>query len=136
MAAFTVSETRTYSQNIGDVTDYTQSCGWDFSDGNRVIRFTFTTDSTGANSIHWKVSKFYPWDWQQGNYQSTPIPLNFYIGTDPDSHKFSGAEETRITGEVSIYLSPNGISEECYLSGAAEIKLLPNTTYYLWIFPA
>lgn len=140
MASFTVSETRTYSQREGDITDYSQGCGYDYNGGNnpgnRVMRFTFTTDSIGASSIHWKLSYLYPWYWQNGIYDQTAIPLNFYIGTDDSSHQTSGSDETNITGAVTVHLDPDWISENCYLEGEADIMLLPNTTYYLWIFPA
>ena len=61
MATFTVTETKTYSQASGEISNY--SCGYDGTAKSRVIRFKFTTDSVGASSIHWKLSKFYPWDW-------------------------------------------------------------------------
>ena len=97
-----------------------------YADGmNRVVRFTFKTDSVGASSVSWKLD---------GNYAGGgAIPaLRWYIGTSATSHVNAGASSPSYHGTVTATENAG----EYTLSGAADIVLLPNTTYYLWLFPA
>lgn len=92
---------------------------------NRVVRFTFNTDSVGANSVSWVLSKNY--------FAAGTAPgLRWYIGTDPSSHTNAGATTVEYHGDVTV----EAISGTIAFSGSADIVLMPNTTYYLWIFPS
>lgn len=88
----------------------------------RVGRFQFSAPEVGAAGVDivFHTNKVA----NSGKF----IPLNFYIGTDPDSHANAGPEY-EVTGNfvlASDYLTYNG---------SADIMLHPNQTYYLWIFP-
>ena len=122
MAIITTTEKKYYKN--GTETTSSIIVGHD-SDGNRVVRLTFTTDSTtSANSVSWSLN---------GNYDSeVGLPaLRWYIGTDSESHVNAGMTTTEYHGNVT---STNNAGDYT-LSGSANVILLPNTTYYLWIFP-
>ena len=91
------------------------------SHANRVVRYTFVTPAAGASTVHLAFSGN-----SKGN--GTTPALGFYIGTDPDSHANAGADAP-CTGQLS--LQADGRS----YSGGGEIILLPQTQYYLWVFP-
>ena len=88
----------------------------------RVARYTIQAPSTGAS----KVSlSFVANAFGNGSY----IKLRFFIGTNPDSHANAGADAA-YTGEFAL--------DTAYLkfTATSDVRLLPNATYYLWIFPA
>ena len=87
---------------------------------NRVVRYCLHTGQSGAGQVALAFS---------GNWKgSGTLPkLHFYIGTDPDSHADAGASAP-YTGT----LAANGYD----YSGSAEVMLLPDTDYYVWVFPA
>ena len=93
---------------------------------NYVARYSFKTDATGGSHISWKLlnSSF------SGN--GTVPPLRWYIGTSSNSHINAGVSTTKYHGSVKV--SDNGGNDA--FSGSADVVLMPNTTYYLWIFPA
>ena len=128
MATFPVSATHSYS-NGGDVSAYAHGCGFD-AGNNRVMRFTFTTGSVGAGSISWKMSYIYMYTWAYPQ-----IPMRWFIGTDPNSHLNAGANTAEYTGDVTVHMDTT-YNSESYMEGSADIMLMPNTTYYLWLFPA
>lgn len=89
---------------------------------NRVARYAFVTPSTGATSVSLNFTGTWP-----GN---GAVPsLRFYIGTDADSHVNAGADST-FTG--ALKMQTDGIT----WTAAADILLLPDKTYYLFVFPA
>ena len=98
---------------------------------NRVVRLTFTTNDnpynlTGASSLSWSLG---------GNYKpdDASVPtLRWYVGTSSTSHINAGISTTEYHGNVTA----TNNSGEYTFSGSADIILLPNTTYYLWIFPS
>ena len=87
----------------------------------RVARYTFVSPSMGATQL----SIFF-----DGVSKGAGIdnPVRFAITTDPDSHRNAGADAT-YTGSLSINL-PNYTA-----GGNASVRLAPNVTYYLWLFP-
>ena len=87
---------------------------------NRVVRYCLHTGQSGAG----QVALAFSGNWK-GN--GTTPKLHFYIGTDPDSHAGAGAGSP-YTGT----LAANGYD----YSGSAEVMLLPETDYYVWVFPA
>lgn len=93
------------------------------SKSNRVVRYNLLTGSGGANRIELSFNN----NWQ-GN-GTLPNTLYFYIGTDPDDHSNAGATSER-TGDLTR------ASGTYNYSGAADMILMPNTTYYVWVFPS
>lgn len=92
---------------------------------NCVARYSFTTGTGGANSVSWSLTNNY-----DSGYGTMP-PLRWYIGTSDSSHIDAGADKTTYHGDVTAtYYGGSYI-----FSGEADVVLLPNTTYYLWIYP-
>lgn len=91
------------------------------SSSRRVCRIKFTAPSTGATAvmITWHTA---------GRGNGSHIPIRFYIGTDPDSHTNAGYDYA-YTGSLTIG------EDWLTFTGSANILLLPNQVYYLWIFP-
>lgn len=92
---------------------------------NRVARYSFTSPDIGASSVTLKFTSM----WFETGVPK-PASLYFYIGTDPNSHINAGAEST-YTGVLNV---DTNTYTSC--SGSADVLLLPNTTYYLFVFPA
>lgn len=88
---------------------------------NRVARYSFTSPPSGASSAAVSVSGM----WFGSG--TRPDSFRFYIGTDPLSHINAGADSPR-TGLLQ------GQSATAF-SGTAQVLLLPNTDYYLFVFP-
>lgn len=93
---------------------------------NYVARFEFKTGSEGASHVDWEVDRN-SHDSSTGN----GCPLRWYITTSATSHIDAGATTTKYHGDVTV--SNSGGYDK--FSGSADIVMLPNTTYYLWIFP-
>ena len=91
---------------------------------NRLVRYAFTTPSEGAMAVS---MKFYCDGGQTG---ASNVPLRFYIGTDPTSHANAGPDS-----EYHGTLAKTAGKEGAVFTGELDILLLPNATYYLWIFP-
>lgn len=99
--------------------------GWDvnlYKPIPRPARYQFTAPSDGARSVKVTFPACYL---QEGDH----VPINFFIGTDPNSH--ADADRTYdFTGSLERQSGTSG------MVGTAEITLLPNAVYYLWVFPA
>jgi len=89
----------------------------------RVVRYTMIAPSQGASSVTLEFLKCY-----EGH--GTFPELRFYIGTSPNSHENAGPSST-YTGALTC----SG-SDAYTFTGNANMILLPNTTYYVWVFPA
>ncbi len=96
-----------------------------YSSGNRVVRYTFKSPSTGASAVSITCTGASSGD---GGWPS----LRFYITESSTSHKNAGSGST-YTGTLTKGTTSGGSNK---YSGSANIILQPNTTYYLWIFPA
>lgn len=94
--------------------------GWE-AGRTRVARHQFKTTSMGASSVSWTFEKI---TFVEGH---TTGGLRWYIGESSTSHANAGMNST-YTGVVTI--------SDNIASGSANIILKPNTTYYLWVFPA
>ena len=92
---------------------------------NRVVRYDLTPPTTGANRVTVKFT-----DVAKGN-GTVPTTLRFYIGTDPNSHANAGAGSSYTGTLTSTYAY--GLYT---FSGSADVIINPNTTYYVWVFPA
>lgn len=90
---------------------------------NRVMRYQFETDDVGASHIYIELTNIGFWG---GNFKQD---INWYIGTDADSHKNAGASSESM-GSVA-FNSTYTVAEV-----DADVLLLPNTTYYFWLFPS
>ena len=89
---------------------------------NRVVRYSFVAPSTGASGVSLSITGLVYGD------GTRPQSFRFYIGTDPNSHVSAGAG-TGCTGILNMG------ADKVSFSGSASILLLPNTTYYLFLFP-
>lgn len=89
---------------------------------NRVVRYKFTTPDEGATKISLRKGSLSEYDSSVGSAEK----LRFYVGTDSASHKNAG-KSAEYHGQLTV---SSGVA-----TGEAEINLLPNTDYYLFIFP-
>ena len=94
------------------------------SKSNRVVRYTLQSPPSGASGIDLNFTGNY---WTE--YGVLPETLFFYIGKDPESHANAGKDFEK-TGVLERK------AKTYDYSGSAEILLMPNTTYYVWVFPA
>ena len=86
----------------------------------RVARYSFSVPA-GATGISFTFNT-------GGVAGGSAIPLRFYIGTDPTSHTNADASAS-YTGELTLGADGKNFT------GSAEMLLLPNITYYLFVFP-
>lgn len=89
---------------------------------NRVVRYSFEPPSIGANRIELSFLR----NWTGGG--TLPNTLRFFIGTDPNSHINAGVGY-EYTGELARKQG----TYEYY--GSADVVILPNRTYYAFVFP-
>ena len=90
---------------------------------NRVVRYNLASPDIGAN----KIDLSFTGNWEGAG--TLPNTLYFFVGTDPNDHANAGSTFTK-TGE----LARKSGTYEYY--GSADILLMPNTTYYVWVFPS
>lgn len=102
---------------------YSSVIGWE-SSRTRVVRFDFTTGSSGATSISIATTKG-TISLQDG---TSPSKIPFYVTTSDSSHANALASEGyAVTGYLT---KSDGI-----WSGSASVLLKENTKYYIWFFP-
>ena len=94
----------------------------------RTVRYQFTTGNDGATAISFS---FQGPTTPSGN--STAASINWYVTTDGTSHVSAGASATK-NGTCSASYNSSTYAWTISVSGGS-VKLLPNTTYYLWLFP-
>lgn len=87
----------------------------------RVARYSFVSPQEGATELQFQLDAI-----SKGN--GADIPLRFALSTDPDLYQNADAN-TPYTGTVTVELW----NYAAY--GSAQVRLLPSTTYYLWLFP-
>ena len=87
----------------------------------RVARYAFISPDTGGTELTFRLDAV-----SKGN--GADIPLRFALSTDPEAYTNAGANAP-YTGKVTLELW------DYAAYGAAQVRLLPNTTYYLWLFP-
>lgn len=117
MAVITLSSPSFFRNGVGGVS---KVVGVE-STYNRVARYSFTAPQTGAGALTLSFRDMYFGSGTQ------PDSFRFYIGTDPDSHINAGADG-ECTGIVQA-------RDDTSFSGSAQVLLLPDTTYYLFVFP-
>ena len=96
-----------------------------------VARYEFTTPSTGATSISWRSNACYLTNYYYDDGSGTTLAwqycgsFNWIITDDGDAYK--------------SYIGNDGYSIRAsagnYYYGSANINLLPNKTYYLFVYP-
>lgn len=122
MATITLSNPYYYMAGVGGVSAVV---GNEDQTSNRVVRFEFMSPSSGASRVSWSIYYGYPMA------QSSKKIMRFYIGTSPTSHA-NAWKDSEYHGEVTA-TAPDNFTYT--FTGSADIVLLPNTKYYLWIFP-
>lgn len=96
--------------------------------GYRVMRYTFTTPETGADSYSISITGV-------SMYSSSFPTLRFYLTTSPTSHINASDSTADYDGELIRSSTGSGESGQYKYTSEAVSKLLtPNTTYYLYIF--
>ena len=99
---------------------------YDTSEGRVcVTRYQFQTDGCGATGLSFQTTTAWA-DIGGGSADDSVGRMRFAIGTDPT--QYVGHKATDNYAAAGAY----GVG----ISGSLSIKLLPNTTYYLWIYPA
>ncbi len=99
-------------------------------DGGPVVgRFAFTTGSQGASAMSFQSLVLGPTGmstWSSGN----PDAFRFLLGTDPEQCK------SRCSSSGTAVTIVWGDSNRMTGGGSRSVQLMPNTTYYLWIYPS
>lgn len=117
MATLSLSGQQSY---VGGTAGGSPLFGYD-SNGNRVVRYTFTTGSVGASTVTLKgtIAK------SLGDFNiSSSYPMLFKITSSSTSHANAGS--------TSSY---DGKITSTTVNVTANVNLKANTTYYLWLFP-
>lgn len=93
-----------------------------------VARYQFTTPSTGATSLSFRTNQCALTPYYANEQQAYELmgSVRFNITTDPDVYK-------NYSGSAGYPASSDGYAG--YFSGSININLLPETTYYLWLYP-
>ena len=132
MASYTISGANCTSFSGGTEMASSANVGttWDGNYQNTVVcRYKFTTDAYGATGI----------SFQTGNATAT------VRGAGDSSDNSIGRMRFDVTDSATKYKTYRGsdyghaitqYSYGNYVKGSLSVKLRPNTTYYLWIFPA
>lgn len=113
-----------WSSYVGGGTASSSIVGYE-SSKNRVMRYMFETDANGASHINVELTNLYFYG------GSIKQDICWYIGTDADSHKNANASAGSESMGTLTFDSSYKVAEI-----DANVTLLPNTTYYLWIFPS
>lgn len=90
---------------------------------NRVMRYKFETPAAGASHLYVQILDIIP-------QTATKQDVCWFVGTDATSHADANGASSPYHGTVTF---DSGYAS-CTID--ANIVLLPNTTYYLWFFPA
>lgn len=120
----------------GGVEQASSSCVGTTWDGNYVrtvvCRYKFTTNAYGATSFTFKTTRGYC-DVRGSSSSDDQIGrMRFAIGTN--ATQYSTTKSSSVGTAITDY--KYGGSGTGYVAGSSSTKLLPNTTYYLWVFPA
>jgi hypothetical protein len=123
MATITLENPYYYQDGMGGVSAI---IGYDGH--RRVARYEFTSPDAGVSHVSFSLI------YAALQSKSSLKNMNFYIGTSASDHADAG-EGSSYTGVVTTAQYQS--YADCYtFSGEADIILMPNTKYYLWIFPS
>lgn len=122
MAAITTSKAQCYAGGTAStqlVLGYESSKAW-------VARYSFKSGATGASTVSWETTAD---SYLAGG--SATAEFRWYMGTGTTSHA-AGGSSLSYHGKVT----KTEYGGAHIFSGSANVVLVPNTTYYLWVFPA
>lgn len=91
----------------------------------RVVRYAFTAPAEGGYGVS---VKFFC---TGGIHGVAGVPLRFFVGTDPESHKMGGAS----LAYHGILMDTEDSTGSVLTGTAPDVLLLPGVSYYLWVFP-
>lgn len=128
--ATTINTTGTYYRNGAGA--FSGCIGYE-SGASRtsVARYEFVSPPTGATEISWRSSNCSLTNYYYNDGSGTQLAwsfvgcFNWLITTDPDGYKY-------YIGDAGNDI---GVEGGEYFYGSTNINLLPNTTYYLFVFP-
>lgn len=95
---------------------------------NRVVRYQFTTGADGAQQISFSFKG--P---ASPSGSTTAATINWYVTTSSTSHISAGKDAVK-NGTCAASYNSSTYAFTISVTGGA-VKLLPNTTYYLYLFP-
>lgn len=102
-------------------------------DGSAMVgRFSFTTPATGASSVSWRTDTLSPREQTTWNQSDRAGYFRWAITNNASSYIGTASSSAGTAVGVNIDGSSNNINS----GGASSVQLMPNTTYYLWIFPS
>lgn len=111
------------------------SCVGTTWDGNYVrtvvCRYHFKTDAYGATSFTFKTTRGYCDVRGSSSSDDNIGNMRFAIGTN--ATQYSTTKSSSVGTAITNY--KYGGSGTGYVAGSSSTKLLPNTDYYLWVFP-
>lgn len=126
--ATTLKATKAVAYYSGEVNTSISLAG--YLTGNRVMQYTFTSPATGATEFSVSITGV-------SMYSSSYPSLRFYLTDSPTSHINAGTNTTEYDGELIRAAAGAGEKgQHKYTSNVVQKLLLPNTTYYLYIFTA
>lgn len=104
-----------------------QMVGMEGTSKPRVVRYSFTTPVEGASAISFSKDRISAYS----DSSSTSEKLRFYISDNPDAYINADATYA-YHGTLELTAGDGWYTAE---GSASNLILLPNTTYYLFIFP-
>lgn len=96
---------------------------------NWVARYSFSVGSTGANAVSWTLLNNY----LAGG--SLTAGLEWQINTSPSSYANANGSSSSYPAAGNVSIVDLGGGSYQFSGSSGSLLLLPNTTYYLWIFP-
>ena len=103
-----------------------------FNSGALVGRFAFTTPAIGAATLSWVSSSLLPQD--ETTWSQTEQAYHFRWAVTLSASEHIG----RVSNSIGTAVGTGGWGGTTYMhsGGTAAVQLMPNTAYYLWIFPS
>ena len=103
-----------------------------FNSGALVGRFAFTTPAIGAATLSWVSSSLLPQD--ETTWSQTEQAYHFRWAVTLSASEHIG----RVSNSIGTAVGTGGWGGTTYMhsGGTAAVQMMPNTTYYLWIFPS
>ena len=92
----------------------------------RIVRYEFTAPGEGASHIELNITDA----WFLSGSNAEHHDFCFYVDTSPTSHTNANSDSP-YTGKLTMTLAADGSS---IFTGEADVLLIPNTKYYVWIF--
>jgi len=100
-----------------------------------VCRYKFTTDASGASGLSFETNDCVYTVGGSSSSDQAGYRVRWDVGTSPTQYKSYSGDKGYAYSAVRSR-SDQGELIDTWYKGSASIKLLPNTTYYLWLFPS